>query len=857
MAKGKLRIYLGAAPGVGKTYAMLNEGRRRYSRGTDVVIGYVEPHERPNTISQIRDLEVVPRKRIEYRGQEFEEMDVDAIIRRKPTVALVDELAHTNIPGSKNTKRWEDVQELLDAGIDVISTVNIQHLESLNDVVQGITGIVQRETIPDAVVRAADQVELVDMAPEALRRRMAHGNIYAPEKVDAALGNYFRVGNLAALRELALLWVADKVDEGLQDYRERHGIATPWETKERVIVALTGSPHGERLIRRAARMASRTRGELVGVHIRSSDGLAQPNTELLDRHRVLLKELGGRYEEITGSDVAQSLVDFAKAENATQLLLGATQRSRLSELVRGSVINQVIRAAGTIDVHVISSSSDVERDEDNGQVRPLPRLAVRGRLAVLPKRRVQLGWILALVGIPLFALALVPLRASIGVTGSLPLLLLGVVAVASVGGLYPGLAAAIIGFLLADWLFVPPIHTFTIRHTGDAVAAFAFVVASAIVSLLVDQVARRRLQVVRARSELEALARLAGGALLSGPEALPQLVTELRGTFGLDAVAVLTPLAEVEGWQVKASAGSPVPTRPAEGLMSAELGGGAVLVLAGSELAADDRRLLSAFVGQLRLAQEQGRLEAEAAEAQTLAEANELRTALLAAVSHDLRTPLASIKASATSMLSDDVTWSQEAVKGFCETISTEADRLNSLVGNLLDMSRLQTGALHLSVKPVGLEEVTFAALASLSRDATRVEVDVPETLPRVAADPALLERAVANLVDNALNWTPDDQAVRVEAGLCGDHVDLRVVDRGPGIPPAERETVFQPFQRRGDGANATRAGVGLGLAVAKGFVEAMGGELALDDTPRGGLTTIVSLKLAEQLIVDPHLAAK
>jgi two-component system sensor histidine kinase KdpD len=545
--------------------------------------------------------------------------------------------------------------------------------------------------------------------------------------------------------------------------------------------------------------------------------------------------------------------------------MGATQRSRWAELLHGSVINQVIRAAGTIDVHVISSGPGIDDDEEEeGKGHRLPRLAVPGRLAVVPKRRVQLGWALAIIGIPLLALALVPSRNSIGLTGTLPLLLLGVIVVATVGGLFPGLAAALIGFLLADWLFVPPIHSFTISHAGDAIAGVSFIIASAVVSLLVDQAARRRLQVARSRSELEALARLAGGALLSGPEALPQLVTELRTTFGLDAVTVLVPTEEerrdgtiLRDWRVKASAGSPVAARPDDGQMSAELGGGAVLVLAGTELAADDRRLLSAFVAQLRLAQEQGRLEAEAAEAQTLAETNELRTALLAAVSHDLRTPLASIKASATSMLSDDVNWSDDAVKGFCQTISTEADRLNTLVGNLLDMSRLQTGALRLSVKPVGLEEVTFAALASLSRDATKVRVDVPETLPRVAADPALLERALANLVDNALNWTPDDQPVRVEAGTCGDRVDLRVVDRGPGISLEEREAVFRPFQRKGDGANATRVGIGLGLAVARGFIEAMGGELTLEDTPRGGLTCVVSLKLAEQPVVDPELATK
>ncbi len=297
--RGTLRIYLGAAPGVGKTFAMLNEGRRRRDRGTDVVVGLVETHGREATAAQVQDLEVVPRKHVNYRDAVFEEMAVDAILARRPDVALVDELAHTNVPGSRNAKRWQDVNQLLDAGIDVVSTVNIQHLESLNDVVERITGITQRETIPDQIVRAAEQVELVDMTAEALRRRMAHGHIYAAEKVDAALGNYFRVGNLSALRELALLWVADRVDESLEDYRRRHGIANPWETKERVVVALTGAPGGENLIRRAARIAQRTHGELIGVHVQTDDGLADRRdqagmpSELLESHRQLLAELGG------------------------------------------------------------------------------------------------------------------------------------------------------------------------------------------------------------------------------------------------------------------------------------------------------------------------------------------------------------------------------------------------------------------------------------------------------------------------------------------------------------------------------------------------------------------------------------
>ncbi|HEX6656568.1 MAG TPA: histidine kinase, partial [Ilumatobacter sp.] len=322
MVRGTLRVYLGAAPGVGKTFDMLNEGRRRRGRGTDVVVGYVETHGRARTAEQVGDLEVIPRRTIEYRGATFEEMDIDAVLARNPQIALVDELAHTNVPGSRNATRWQDVNELLAAGITVISTVNIQHLESINDVVERITGIVQRETIPDEIVRAADQVELVDMTPEALRRRMAHGNIYAAEKIDAALTNYVRVGNLAALRELALLWVADQVDVALEEYRERHGITVPWETRERVVVAITGAPGTEDLIRRASRIAQRAHGELLGVHVRTQQGLAGPPTELLATHRKLLEEVGGEYHETAGSDIAAALIEFARAENATQIILG-------------------------------------------------------------------------------------------------------------------------------------------------------------------------------------------------------------------------------------------------------------------------------------------------------------------------------------------------------------------------------------------------------------------------------------------------------------------------------------------------------------------------------------------------------
>ena len=358
--RGHLRIYLGSAAGVGKTYAMLSEGHRRAERGADVVVAFAETHGRPHTTVLLDGLEIIPRARLEYRGASFEEMDLDAVLARHPQIALVDEFAHTNVPGSRNEKRWQDVEELLDAGIDVISTVNVQHLESLNDVVEKITGVPQRETVPDAIVRAADQVEMVDMTPEALRRRMAHGNIYPPEKIDAALTNYFRSGNLSALRELALLWLADKVDEGLQRYRTEHKITGAWEARERVVVALTGGPEGKTLIRRAARIAARSAGgDLLAVHVTKSDGLTGADPAALASQRRLVESVGGTYHQVVGDDIPEALLTFARAENATQLVLGASRRSWLTAMLTGPGIgSRTIRGSGDIDVHIVTHGRD-------------------------------------------------------------------------------------------------------------------------------------------------------------------------------------------------------------------------------------------------------------------------------------------------------------------------------------------------------------------------------------------------------------------------------------------------------------------------------------------------------------------
>ncbi len=827
MARGNLRVYLGAAPGVGKTFAMLNEGRRRHDRGTDVVVGFVETHGRARTIEQVGDLEIVPRKMIEYRGSDFEEMDLDEVLARRPEVVLVDELAHTNVPGSRHEKRWQDVEELLEAGIEVISTVNIQHLESVNDVVERITGVQQRETLPDEVVRRADQVELVDSTPEALRRRMAHGNIYKPEKVDAALANYFRPGNLAALRELALLWVADKVDESLQRYMEDHGITAAWETRERVVVALTGAPGGEHLVRRASRIATRAKGDLLGVHVRAGEGLSGPPPGSLERHRALIEDLGGTYHEVIGADASLALVDFARAERATQLVMGSSRRSRWGSLLRGSVINRVVRASGDIDVHIISTRRE-------GEPATRTRTPRRFSLGLSSQRQIAAA-VLAVVGLPLLTYILTNHRDRLSLGSDLLLYLVLIVAIAAIGGAWVAGVAAVAAFLLVNWFLTPPIHTFTISDGENVLALAVFLLVAAVVSALVTSAARRALEAARARSEATALVRLAG-AVLAEDDPLPSIMQQLLSTFGLRSVAVLRP-AGGEGWTVVAHAGEGVLERPEDATATSELPDDAVFAYVGPNLTGDDRRVLNAFVAQLAVALASRELRAEASAAVAVAEADALRTALLRAVSHDLRTPLASIKASSSTLLAEDLHLDDETVQQLHQTIDEEVDRLNEIVSNLLAMSRLQVGALQLAASDVGIDEIVGRALVSLGDRAAAIMVDVPDSLPRVHLDPALAERALANVVDNALAWSPPERPVRIEAAVVGEDVVLRVIDRGPGIAPADRDRVFQPFQRLGDARGRGGAGVGLGLAVARGFTEAIGGELQLEDTPGGGTT--------------------
>ncbi|MCS0603654.1 DUF4118 domain-containing protein [Streptomyces sp. LP11] len=843
---GRLKVYLGAAPGVGKTYRMLDEGRRRAARGADVVIGFAECHGRPHTEAMLDGLETVPRVPCPWRGGHAEEMDLGAVLDRHPQVAIVDEFAHGNVPGGgRNAKRWQDIETLLDAGIDVITALNIQHLESLNDVVEKITGVPQHETVPDEVVRRAWQIELVDIPPEGLRRRMAHGNIYAPEEIDAALANYFRPGNLTALRQLALLWVADRVDEGLQEYRAQHGIGRVWETRERVVVALTGGPEGDTLVRRAARIADRSAGgDLLAVHVARSDGLAAGVSHAsLARQRRLVEDLGGSYHSVVGDAVATTLVDFARAENATQLVLGTSRRGRLARFLTGPGTGETVtELSGDIDVHRVTH-------ERAGRGTLLP-----SRRRTLSTARLIAGPVAGLVLPVLLTTVLARLRGSLNLTSEALLFLLAVVGVACIGGVVSAVIAAVTASLLLNYWFIPPIGAFTLDDPNALVALAVFVVVAAVVAAVVDRSLRLSRRSARATAEAETMSSLAG-SIVRGEATIPALLERTRETFGMESadlveeppdsagVTTAPAVAPDAGGVTTVPADAPdVPDAPdVANVTTVPAGPGAHLALRGRELSSSERRVLAAFAAHVGSAVERARLAEAAAEVEPVRAADRLRTALLRAVGHDLRTPLAAGWAAVTSLRSRDVAFTAEDRDELLATADESMAKLNRLVENLLDLSRLEAGALTLNLRPTSLEEVLPMALA----DFADVRVADVESVPAVRADPPLLERVIANLAGNAARHSPPGKQVLVTASVLAGRVELRIVDRGPGLPADGRDRLFEPFQRLGDTDNST--GLGLGLALARGLTEAMDGILSPEDTPGGGLTMVVSLPTAGQ----------
>ncbi|MCW2737152.1 ATP-binding protein [Nocardioides sp.] len=837
--RGRLRVYLGAAPGVGKTYAMLDEGHRRLERGTDVVVGYVETHRRPRTEGVVAGLEVVPRRSVDYRGTTQEEMDLDAVLERAPDVVLVDELAHTNVPGSTHEKRWQDVEALRDAGIEVITTVNIQHLESLNDVTEAITAVRQRETVPDHVVRSADQIELVDMSPQSLRRRMAHGNIYTADKIDAALSRYFREGNLTALRELALLWLADRVDEGLERYRDQHQIDATWATRERIVVPVSGGPESFTLMRRASRIATRrSGGEWQALYVTRRDGLTGIAPDTLTRLAAKADELGGTFHTVVGDDPADAILAFARAENATQVVIGASRRGRVSTLVRPGVGERVVAGSGDIDIHIVTH--DYARGRTAGRRPEVHNVGPRRRLAglafglLVPATLSLLLYLTPdLHGLPVEAMSLMVV----------------VVATALIGGLAPAVVSALASALLLNYLFTPPLYTLTIAEPENVVTIAIFVTVGIAVASVVDNAARRTAQAGAARAEADALTVLAH-SLLTSSQDLEGLLSSACRLLNAHGAAVLR--REETGAEVVVASCGTAPTSVERADMSAVIDDRSTLVLAGGTLPASERGLLNAYAAYAKVMEERRRATLADVERLRLAELDRTRTALLAAVSHDLRNPLAAVKAAVASLRSTEVTWSADDEAELLETIEESTDRLSSLVANLLDMSRISTGSLSVLLSEVDLADATRASIAPLACG-ERIEVDVPPEI-QVWADAGLLDRVLANICENALKYTPESARVRVDATVVADRVVVRIADTGPGVRDHDQARLFAPFQRLGDVPQ--KDGVGLGLAVAHGFTEAMGGTITSEETPGGGLTFVLELATPpDQVPVDREAA--
>ncbi|MEU9945189.1 sensor histidine kinase [Streptomyces lavendulae] len=810
MAGGRLRIYLGAAPGVGKTYAMLEEGQRLAAAGADVVVGFVEPHGRRPTAALTEGLEVVPRCTVEYRGTTFTEMDLAAVLARRPQVALVDELAHTDVPGFRHAKRWQDVEELLDAGIDVVTTLNVQHLESLGDVVRQITGVPQRETLPDEVARRADQIELVDLPPELLRRRMLHGEIYPSERIEAALTHYFRIGNLTALRELALLWLADRVEEGLQRYRAEHGITTPWETRERIVVALTGGPEGETLIRRAARVTARIPGsELLALHVVPGDGLVHGDQATLDAQRALVESLGGSYHQTTGDDVPEALLQFAEAENVTQIVLGASRRGRLSTFLRGGVGHRTIQRSGPIDVLVVTHAHAAGS---------LPALRLPHPSRATGPRRFWTAMLLAAVALPALTVLLVLLGEHVDLGLALVLYLLAVVAIALIGGVVPALLAALAAGLLADYRFTPPLHSLRVERLADILTLVVYVVTAVIVGTAAGAAARRTYQAVRASSEARALSRLAT-AMMHGQD-LPALLEQVREDLGLDAVSLLerdTRHAAEPRWYVVASTGSDPPERPYDADVESPAGDSLTLAARGHTLSGDDQRVLGVCAAQLGMAYSHGRLAAHDAETGLRAAAEHTRASLLLTASRDLRDPLCSAEEALHHLRTPADAQQARAL----DTARSSVRRAGRLVTDLDELSRLHAGALDLYLRPVDLDEVLTAVLDALG-PGHALRCSLPEHVPDVIADAAVLTRVLTALAAEAQRHSPADRPARLTAQVRPGVLEIRVTD-GNG----------EAAEGAAPGPDRGRSPESLALRLSRDLAEVMGG--TLETAVRGG----------------------
>ncbi len=850
-ARGKLTIFFGAAPGVGKTYTMLEAARLAISdEHKDVVVGIVETHGRYDTHSLLIGLELVPRRKVNHRGVELEELDLDAALARKAEIVLVDELAHTNAPGSRHAKRWQDVEELLDAGIDVYTTLNVQHLESLNDTVAQITGITVRETVPDAVFDKAYEVRVVDLPVDQVLERLHEGKIYVPATAALAVERFFKEGNLIALREIALRRTAERVEAKLRGYKAAHGIEETWHTSERVLVCISPSPHSARLIRAARRMATSLHGQLIGLFVEMPAAIrySTADRERLAQHMRLVESLDGEAVTIRGDDAPSEIVRYARKRNVTKLVVGKPTHPRWRDVLRPPFLDDLIRTSEEIDVYVISGFEAEPKK---------PR-----RRSTEAPRAPSLGWIAAVVAVVVSTLLGVAFARE-QTADVVMVFLLGVVLVAMRFGYGPSLLAAVLAVVAFDFFFVTPYYSFAVSDLRH-LATFAVMFIVAVVISNLTQRIRRQADAARSRERrtaaLFAISRELGAA--ASRDALVSIaLSHVRAIFATKAALLLPTVSgalhtaasdfDVDDkdlgvaewvWTHERAAGATTDTLASSRALFAPLLGShervgvlALVPSTESRLAdPDERQLLDTIARLVASALERAELAEEARRARLRVETEQLRNALLSSVSHDLRTPLAVITGSTSALLEEGAPKDEATRRELLKTAHDESLRLNRLVRNLLDMTRLEAGALKVNKEPQPIEETVGAALNRMEdrlhgRD---VQTDIPADLPLVSVDAVLIEQVLINLLENATKYTPAGSPIRIAARATSAGVEVEIADRGPGIAKEDAERVFDKFYRAREGEGG---GVGLGLTICRGIVNAHGGRIWVESREGGG----------------------
>ena len=864
-AEGKFKVFFGANPGVGKTYAMLEAAHEQRRDGIDVIIGVVETHGRAETEALVDGLEVLPRRAIDYRGTILREFDLDAAIARRPTVILIDELAHSNAPGMRHAKRWQDVQELLKAGITVYTTVNVQHLESLNDVVAQITGVRVRETVPDSVLERADDVELIDLPPDDLLQRLRDGKVYVPEQIQHAIHNFFAKGNLIALRELALRRTAERVDQQMEIYRRDHAVVKTWPAAETIMVCVNTKPRGPRLIRAARQMAADLHAKWVAVYVQIPRHLRLPQA---DRDRLvqtlrLAEQLGAETVTLTGESVAHEILSYARSRNATKIIVGKPVRPVWKEWIFGSVVSDLVHRSGEIDIYVITGEA--------GEGQPLVRRSLRRTSDVRDYVHAVVGVLcatsVAWLMFPYFAAA-----------NLIMVYLIAIIAIAIRCGRGPSALASILSVAAFDFFFVPPYFSFTVTDIQYLLTFGVMLVVALIISNLTVRI-RQQAELARYREHRTGVLYAMSHDLAThrGTGMLAQLAAKhLRDVFDAQ-IAIFLADAEkrvqlqrgellffelnpkesgVAQWVYDHNerAGLGTDTLPGASALYLPLvaSSGAIGVVAVRPkdpsllLDPEQLHLLESLVNQVALAIERTRLSDEAQQAHVAAEAERMRSTILSSVSHDLRTPLATISGAASSLAEGREELNAVARRDLARSICREADRLDRLLKNLLDMMQLEAGAVRLNKEWHSLDEIIGAALARLEGrlDGHAVSTVFPTDLPLVFVDGVLLEQVVINLVENAVKYTPSGTAIDLSASANDCDVIVEVADRGPGIPVGEESLIFDKFYR---GKFAREGGVGLGLTICRGIVEAHGGRIWAENRSEGGTLFHFSIPLPDQ----------